>query len=177
MMCLSTMSIQAQVITNETINSVYENATVSDKGEFAYNVERQGDDITTMYVYKKQTDRRGNVTLKPVYMHQYDYDGEGRLLSRTTMRWANDTWLPMNRLDYQLEPGVYSVAYSRWNSANGCFDQPCDKMTYTLFADDMVNHVYSYHRNQGAASYRLTDHMVIDSLSFYMDDLLALCDM
>ena len=65
-MCVAAMSAKAQVITSETVNHIYSEA-VSDKAnsDFCFNAERTGNDITTMYVYQKTQDRKGNVTLTP----------------------------------------------------------------------------------------------------------------
>ena len=177
MMCLTALTTEAQVITRETINSVYESAAANDNGNFVYNAEYQDDAIATLYVYRKHTDRSGRLTLSPAVMHQYDYDREGRLLSRTTMQWRNGQWHPDRRLDYQLAIGAYTVTCSHWNNVTATFDQPCDKMTYTMLTDTMVNDIFSYHRERPTDSFELTSQVVVDTLPFYMDLLLAQNDL
>ena len=173
MMCLTALTTEAQVITRETINSVYESAVANEDGEFVYDADFQDGAITTLYVYRKHTNRRGDMTLQPAVKHQYDYDNEGRLLCRTTMQWHEGQWLPERRLDYQFTPGAYTVSCSLWNSTTTSFDQPCDKMTYTLLTDTTVNNIFSYHRERPTDTFQLTGMMVVDTQPFYMDLLLA----
>ncbi len=57
-MCVAAMSAKAQVLTSETVNHIYSEA-VSDQtnSDFCFNAERNGNDITAMYVYEKTFDR------------------------------------------------------------------------------------------------------------------------
>ena len=65
LMCVTAMSVKAQVLTSKTINKVYEEVTNKTDGDFAFNAEWTGNDITTMFVYKKDYSRKGMVILKP----------------------------------------------------------------------------------------------------------------
>ncbi len=122
---------------------------------FAYNAEYDGDALTTLYVYQKKTSRRGIVTLTPTRQYQYAYDADGRLLSRTSLCWHRGEWLTMGRLDYTTGLTTYSVEYSRWNPRSQQFDQPAEKMTYTLIGDSLVDHVCCYQRPKGKGDYQL----------------------
>lgn len=155
MMCLTATMTQAQVLDEQTVSKVYDDAVMRNECEFAYDAEYDGDAITTLYVYKKKQWRRGDVTLTPTYQYQYAYDADGRLLSRTTLRWYNGEWLTMGRLDYTVALATYSVEYSRWNPRRQQFDRPAEKMTYTLIGDCAVDRVSCYQRLNDRADYQL----------------------
>ena len=71
LMCVAAMSAKAQVLTSKTVNNVYETVINQNDGDFAFNAERTGSDITTMYVYKKDANHKGIVTLKPHMKYEY----------------------------------------------------------------------------------------------------------
>ena len=58
MMCVAAMSAKAQVLTSKTINNVYEAVTNQTNSDYAFNAEWTGKDITTMYVYKKDSSHK-----------------------------------------------------------------------------------------------------------------------
>ena len=155
MMCLTATMAQAQVLNKQTVSKAYDDAVMQNEREFAYNAEYDGDAITTLFVYKKVLGRRGAVTLTPTHQYQYAYDADGRLLSRTTLRWHKGQWLTTGRLDYAADLATYSVEYSRWNPRSQQFDRPAEKMTYTLIGDCVVDHVYCYQRLKGHDDYQL----------------------
>lgn len=155
MMCLTATMAQAQVLNKQTVSKAYDDAVMQNECEFAYNAEYDGDAITTLFVYKKVLGRRGAVTLTPTHQYQYAYDTDGRLLSRTTLRWHKGQWLTTGRLDYTADLATYSVEYSRWNPRSQQFDRPAEKMTYTLIGDCVVDHVYCYQRLKGHDDYQL----------------------
>lgn len=136
MMCLMGVIAQAQVITSETINNLYLSSIVESGNKFAYNAESDDDNnITTMYVYRKIAQPKGEVSLEPVCRYQYEYAADGLLKSRTKCEWKNGEWQCTGRLDYTLMADLYTVEYSRWNAKTGTFDEAVDKMSYTLYAD------------------------------------------
>ena len=59
MMCVAAMSAKAQVLTSKTINNVYEAVNNQTNSDYAFNAEWTGKDITTMYVYKKDSSHNG----------------------------------------------------------------------------------------------------------------------
>ena len=73
LMCVAAMSAKAQVLTSETVNNVYEAVSNKADGDYCYNAERKGKDITTMFVYQKATNSKGDITLKPHLKYEYDY--------------------------------------------------------------------------------------------------------
>lgn len=155
MMCLTATVAQAQVLNKQTVSKVYNDAVLENDCGLAYNAEHDGDAITTLYVYQKNTGRCGAVTLTPTHQYQYAYDASGRLLSRTTLRWHKGEWLTTGRLSYSADLAAYSVEYSRWNPRRQQFDLPAEKMTYTMIGDSTVDHVYCYQRPNGKGDYQL----------------------
>ena len=165
LMCVAAMSVKAQVLTSETVNNVYEDVTNKTDGDFAYNAEWAGKEITTMYIYKKNN-RKGNMTLTPHVKYEYSYTADGIMSSKVIYRWieGQNKWICTARYDYLLDNGTYSTEYSRYNHANNCFDQPVDKMIYTLMSDDSVSYVSHYHRNQPMARFELVSETIVTDM-------------
>ena len=171
LMCLASLSLQAQVITSATVARTYDQLTLLNESEFAYSADYSGDTLTTMYVYTRLQDRRGVTTLKPYRMHRYVYDADGMLLSRTIHAWHHNAWQPVGQLSYSRQACSYQVAYSRWNARSARFDAPIDMMTYTLLSDAVVNDICCYHRNRPADAFPLAFRVFVDQLPFYPDSL------
>lgn len=176
-LCLTAMAAQAQIITKDIVAKQYEDAVTSQQSEFAYNAEYEDGAITTLYVYNK-VERKKNLELRPVFMYQYNYDAAGLLLCRTKYGWNHrmGDWQCLGRLDFSYAADSYNVEYSRWNAKNAQFDNPVDKMTYTLLPDASVNHVYCYHRDHASDDLRLCSQMTVDVLPFFPDDYLMHAD-
>ena len=163
LMCVAAMSAKAQVLTSKTVNNVYETVSNQTEGNFVYNAERNGNDITTMYVYQK-AGSKSNVSLTPHMKYEYQYTTDGTLASRVSYRWIDDEWKCMGRHDYNLVFGKYIAEYSRYNNTLGTFDQPIDKMVYSLMPDDSVNFVSNYHRDLPTSDFRLVSEAAIVGL-------------
>ena len=74
LMCVAAMSARAQVLTSETVNHIYsETVFNTTNGDYCFNADKNGNDITTLYVYQKVSGPKGNVTLIPHLKHEYDY--------------------------------------------------------------------------------------------------------
>ena len=157
MMCVAAMSAKAQVLTSETVNNVYEEVTNNSKSDYAFNAERQGDDITAMFVYKQVKGHKGNVTLKPHRKYEYTYDENGTLESKVTYVWneSEKNWMTAGRHDYTLTYSSYRAEYSHYNNKKQQFDQPLDRMVYSLIPGDSVNYVSTYHRETPTAQFQL----------------------
>lgn len=154
MMCVAAMSANAQVLTSETVNNSYENAVAQADGDYAFNAEMTGKDITTMYVYKKNNSK-GMTFLKPYMKYDYTYAADGTLANRVVYRWIEGNWASTARYDYNLDGGKYTAEYSLFNPVANRFDQPLEKMVYTMMPDDSVNYVSCYHRNNYSSRYQL----------------------
>ena len=163
MMCVAAMSAKAQVLTSETINNVYEEVSNQANREFAFNVERIGDAITTMYVYKEDRDCNGAMCLKPYMKYGYSYAADGTLTSRTTYRWndSQNSWNNAARHDFTLANGQYSAEYSRYNHTTNSFDQPVEKMVYSLLPYEGVNCISYYHRDKPSSQYQLISETIV----------------
>lgn len=164
MMCVTAMGANAQVLTSETVNNVYENVTNQTDGDFAFNAEMTGKDITTMYVYKKDNSRKGMTLLKPYMKYDYTYAADGTLTSRVAYRWNEGNWAYAARYDYILDGGKYTADYSLFNPVANRFDEPLEKMVYTMMPDDSVNYVSCYHRNNYSSRYQLVSTAEVTGL-------------
>ena len=164
MMCIAAMSANAQVLTSETVKHVYEEVSLKPDSKFAFNADFTGQDITTMYVYRMNGGGRDMLTLKPHVKYDYTYAADGTLTSKVTYSWDDNmnSWKSTARYDYTLADGQYSVEYSRYNPTAKCFDQPVDKMVYSMTPYD--NYVSSYHRNDSSLEYQLISELqVVDA--------------
>ena len=163
MMCAAAMSTNAQVLTSKTVNDVYEAVTNQADCDFVYNAERSGNDITTMYVYKKTNGRKGAMTLKPHLKYDYSYGADGTLTSRITSRWDSNQndWACAARHDYTLSNGRYSAEYSRYNHTANRFDKPMEKMVYSLMPNDDVNYISYYQRPYPTSRYHLVSETLV----------------
>jgi hypothetical protein len=163
MMCVVAMSTKAQVITSKIVNNVYETVCNQTDGDFAFNAEMTGNDITTMFVYKIVRGNKGMETLKPFLKYDYSYTADGTLTSRVASRWMDgqNEWTYVLRYDYTLDNDKYLVEYSRYNHAANRFEQPVDKMVYSLVLDDCVNYVSCYHRDSPTSLFQLVSEMPV----------------
>jgi hypothetical protein len=161
MMCIAAMSAKAQVLTSETVKHVYEEVSHKADSKFAFNADFTGQDITTMYVYRMNGGGRDMLTLKPHMKYDYTYAADGTLTSKITYHWDDcmNSWKSTARYDYTLADGEYYVEYSRYNPTAKCFDQPVDKMVYSLMPYD--NYVSSYHRNDTSIEYQLISELQV----------------
>lgn len=174
MMCLTTLFVQAQVITSETINAHYLSAIKGSQKLFAYNAESDDDgNITTMYVYKKRVQNNGDLSLEPVCSYHYEYAPDGELTSRTMYLWTIDRWECARKLEFMLIADLYVVEYSRWNEETGTFDEPVEKISYTLNPDSSVHEVCHYLREQKGSPYQLACHFSVSDDDAFLDDFLT----
>ena len=164
MMCIAAMSAKAQVLTSETVKHVYEEVSTKANSKFAFNADYTGKDITTMYVYKMNGGRRDIVTLTPHMKYDYTYAADGTLTSKVTYRWDDcmSSWVSAARYDYAFDNGKYSVEYSRYNHTAKCFDQPVDKMVYSMMP--YQNNVSSYHRADPSSQFQLVSEILLMDL-------------
>ena len=138
--CVAAMSAKAQVLTSKTMNNVYEAVTNQTNSDYAFNAEWNGDDITTMFVYKKECGYKGVVTLKPHRKYVYSYAADGTLTSRIAYHWVDgeDGWICAARHDYALVGDKYYAEYSRYNHSTNNFSLPVEQMVYQLIGDTPV---------------------------------------
>ena len=115
LMCVAAMSARAQVLTSETVNHIYSEAVFNTtNGDYCFNADKNGNDITTLYVYQKVSGPKGNVTLIPHLKHEYDYASDGKLNNRVTYRWNDrqEDWECISRYEYTLTDEIYYTEYS-----------------------------------------------------------------
>ena len=162
MMCIASMSTNAQVLTSETVNNAYEEVSNKPNGMFFYNAEKSGNNITTMFIYK-QISNNGVETLKPHMKYEYTYAADGTLTSKVGYHWDEILyeWECSDRYDYALVDGEYRTEYSRYNNTTHSFDEPTEKMVYSLMPGDSVNNVSRYHRDSSSNSYQLDSEIKI----------------
>ena len=158
----SAMGANAQVLTSETIKNVYETVSHQQKSDFVFNAEWTDKDITTMYIYKKVSDRNGILMLKPHLKYEYAYVADGTLTSRVAYRQSDSQeWMCTGRHDYTLDNGLYFAEYSRYNRSTNSFDEPMEKMVYMLAPNDGVEYVGCYQRELPTAPYQIVSETAI----------------
>lgn len=158
----SAMSSNAQVLTSETIKNVYETVSHQQKSDFVFNAKWTANDIITMYIYKKVSDRNGILMLKPHLKYEYAYAADGTLTSRVAYRQSDcQDWMCTGRHDYTLDNGLYFAEYSRYNRSTNSFDEPVEKMVYMLAPNDGVDYVGCYHRELPTAPYQIVSETAI----------------
>lgn len=164
LMCFAAVSAKAQVITSDVVNHTYDVVTNQTNGKYVYNADYTGNDITTMYVYKVVVDSKDMVLLTPYLKYDYTYSPDGLLTSREVSRWMveKDDWVRTSRFDYTLTNDSYCTAYSRFNYSSNCFEQPVEKMEYSLVPDENVNVVSYYQRNNPSSDFQLISKCMIE---------------
>ena len=162
-MFLAALSAKAQVITSETIKNVHNEMMLTVENDYVYNVEYTGSNITTKYVYEKEFADKDIFLLKPYLKYDYTYAADGTLASKVTYNWNDclNNWTCAARHDYTVDSAKYSVEYSRYNPITECFDQPTDKMVYSLMPNDGVSNVSSYHRVDSSSQFQLISEILI----------------
>jgi len=153
LMCIAAMSAKAQVITSEAVKNAYETASTQPKSDFVFNADYTDSTLTTMYIYKKNETGKDFQTLTPFKKYEYAYAADGTLTSKVTYQWDADIhrWNCASRHDYTLEAGKYSVVYSIYNAKTNKFEQPVDKMVYSLDPYADTSNVKIYHRNNSTS--------------------------
>ena len=151
MMCVAAMSAKAQVLTSvltsETVKNSYDTVINLPESDFAYNADYTEDDITTMYVYQKSVDGK-DFKLTPYRKYEYTYAPDGTLTSKVSSQWddMNMRWAIASRHDYTLNNDTYSIEYSHYNKQSDSFEQPVDKMIYSLQPYSDVHNISHYRR-------------------------------
>ena len=169
LMCLTSILMQAQVLTSKTISSIYDKVTTDGDPAFAYNADFAADGtIEAMYVYQRRKD-----ILKPLYQYQYTYTDEGLLQSRTTLCWRNGQWRTVYKLDYSLLADSYTVDYSRYSRRAHSFEAPVDRMVFQLLPNEQTSCVSFLHREPGNADFHITAHVTVSPFATHGDALLA----
>ena len=171
LMCIAAMSAKAQVLTSETVKNGYETIVNKPESDFFYNVDYTGDDITTMYVYQKNGDGK-DVQLTPYRKHEYTYATDGTLTSKVTSQWdeMNSRWTIVSRYDYSLNLDTYSIEYSHYDKKTKNFEQPVEKMIYTLQPCSDVHNISHYRRQDSSTPYQLISEIEVIEMSLLFAD-------
>lgn len=79
---------------------------------------------------------------------RYDYDAEGRLSSKETMRWdeATKQWVENVRLCYKYYKNGYNVEVSKWNKEKKTYDLPTEVTLYRSAGPNLTS-VRTYRMN------------------------------
>ena len=171
MMCVSAMSAKAQVLTSETVKNSYETVINLPESDFAYNADYTGDDITTMYVYQKSVDGK-DFKLTPYRKYEYTYAPDGTLTSKVSSQWddMNMRWAIASRHDYTLNNNTYSIEYSHYNKQSDSFEQPVDKMVYSLQPYSDVHNISHYRRQDTSTPYQLISEIQVNEMPLLFAD-------
>ena len=85
------------------------------------------------------------------------------LTSKVTSQWddMNNCWTIASRYDYSLDRDTYSIEYSHFNNKANSFEQPVDKMIYTLQPYSDVHYISHYRRQDPSTLYQLISEMQV----------------
>ena len=171
MMCVAAMSAKAQVLTSETVKNSYETVINLPESDFAYNADYTGDDITTMYVYQKSVDGK-DFKLTPYRKYEYTYAPDGTLTSKVSSQWddMNMRWAIASRHDYTLNNDTYGIEYSHYNKQSDSFEQPVDKMVYSLQPYSDVHNISHYRRQDTSTPYQLISEIQVNEMPLLFAD-------
>lgn len=166
LMCVAAMSAKAQILTSETVKHVYEEVSNQSNSDFVYNVDREDNNINTMYVFKKINKGNEVVGMKPHLKYEYSYAADGTLTSRIAYSWmdSQNKWACASRKSYTLDNNKYQVEYSRYNHKTNSFDEPVEKMIYSLLPNDDINLISCYQRTKPTALFELVSETVVSGL-------------
>lgn len=165
LMCIAALSAKAQVLTSETVKNGYETVVNMPESGYVFNADYTEDDITTMYVYQKTVDRK-DILLTPHRKYEYTYAADGTLTSKVTSQWdgMNYRWNIVSRHDYTLNNDTYSIEYSHYNKQSDSFEQPVDKMVYSLQPYSDVHNISHYRRQDFSTPYQLISEIQVTEI-------------
>ncbi|MCR5130627.1 MAG: DUF3836 domain-containing protein [Prevotella sp.] len=178
-MCLVSLTSSAQTITKEAVYQTYMNAVTSENSGYVYNADLEGNTVKTQYVYRKISQpTRGNKSievLKPHLKHLYTYDDQGRLATRTTLKWNERTndWQNAYLLTYNYENGQNTVECSHWSILGQHFKAPTEKLVYEMIAGGTTGFVTNYTRKKASQEFKLSYAMLVPAELLYGDQLLG----
>ena len=127
-------------ITASVIMSMYMNATKNSENTYCYNADVENNHVMAQYIYDQSTVLNGDsecTILKPKVKHDYVYDSEDRLKTRTTSRWDGTEWQPCDQMEYEYTTTGYCVTLSHWDLLRERFMKPEAKTVYSLMTDNV----------------------------------------
>ena len=109
------------------IMSMYMNAQQNSESTYCYNADVENNHVVAQYVYDQSTVANWSsdcIVLKPKVKHDYVYDSEDRLITRTTSRWDGAEWQPCDQMEYEYTATGYCVTLSHWDIFQHRFKMP-----------------------------------------------------
>lgn len=132
------------IITAATIFAMYANVAVMDGSKYCYNADLENGQVTTLYVY----DKVGEL-LRQRLEYKYEYDEEGRLVTRETLRWdiESQEWRRENCLCFSYNEAGYSVEHCQWNKALQAYNEADEMAVYHYEFDGLLSVNYMKRTN------------------------------
>lgn len=114
---------------------------------FAYNVEMDGQAVTSQIVYKKSESGKH---LSHHRKYNYTYDEQGRLTQKEVLKWdeAFGTWRQNHCLSYVYDLSGYSIEYALWNRKEVGYTETIAKQTFDQsIAGTMAVALYKWNKS------------------------------
>ncbi len=154
-------------ITASMIMSMYMNAQQNSESTYCYNADVENNHVVAQYVYDQSTVANWSsdcIVLKPKVKHDYVYDSEDRLITRTTSRWDGAEWQPCDQMEYEYTPTGYCVTLSHWDILQQRFKMPEAKTVYTRMPDDRNVNVSTYVSHRHDKTFELISSVVVSNV-------------
>jgi len=137
-----------------------------------YNSDLEDGVIHNIEVYEQKAE--GQMCAKMEY--RYNYDEQGRLISREVMRWddSNQDWVNDFRHTYKYYKNGYNMETSKWDAGCQAYDIPSEVTLYREIAPSVTS-VRTYRMNDAKNNMYLTNRMLcMESLEQISDRLMAI---
>ena len=110
--------------------------------------------------------------LTPYRKYEYTYAPDGTLASKVSSQWddMNMRWAIASRHDYTLNNDTYSIEYSHYNKQSDSFEQPVDKMVYSLQPYSDVHNISHYRRQDTSTPYQLISEIQVNEMPLLFAD-------
>ena len=155
------------IITAATILAMYLNLSSATGSQFCYNADLENGQVTTLYVYDLH-----DGLLSQRLECRYEYDEEGRLTTKETLRWnaASGQWNRERCLCFSYNEAGYTVEHRLWNPALQAYNE-ADEMAVYHYEFDQLLSVNYLKRNADDNTMDVIDSMLM--LNPHNDLLLA----
>ena len=154
-------------ITASMIMSMYMNAQQNSESTYCYNADVENNHVVAQYVYDQSTVANWSsdcIVLKPKVKHDYVYDSEDRLITRTTSRWDGAEWQPCDQMEYEYTATGYCVTLSHWDIFQHRFKMPEAKTVYTRMPDNTNVNVSTYVSHRHSKTFELISSVVVSDV-------------
>ncbi len=115
------------------------------ESKFAYNVEKDGEQITSQTVYQIEESKY----LKQHLKYEFQYDAANRLIQKEAWKWNADaqTYEHYYCLNYHYADDEVTLEYTLWNEKAEAYDAANEKAVYQLEAGNVNYFAFEWNRH------------------------------